>query len=206
MLKNFIFDVDRTLIDSYKVELESLKQALFIVTNKAYNDEVMNRLTMLTTENFFNELGIDIKSDTMKMINRHWERLIKERKIKFFSGIRELLVDLKNNNYFLGIVTLRTNEELKELECLMDVIELFDVVITSDVVKNPKPNPEALNYIIEKYNLNRDETIYIGDSISDQKASSNANIKFGFAAWENENKIEQYDYIFKTPQSIYKIY
>ena len=206
MLKNFIFDVDRTLIDSYKVELESLKQALFIVTNKAYNDEVMNRLTMLTTENFFNELGIDIKSDTMKMINRHWERLIKERKIKFFSGIRELLVDLKNNNYFLGIVTLRTNEELKELECLMDVIDLFDVVITSDVVKNPKPNPEALNYIIEKYNLNRDETIYIGDSISDQKASSNANIKFGFAAWENENKIEQYDYIFKTPQSIYKIY
>ena len=206
MLKNFIFDVDRTLIDSYKVELESLKQALFIVTNKAYNDEVMNRLTMLTTENFFNELGIDIKSDTMKMINRHWERLIKERKIKFFSGIRELLVDLKNNNYFLGIVTLRTNEELKELECLMDVIDLFDVVITSDVVKNPKPNPEALNYIIEKYNLNRDETIYIGDSISDQKASSNANIKFGFAAWENENKIEQYGYIFKTPQSIYKIY
>ena len=206
MLKNFIFDVDRTLIDSYKVELESLKQALFIVTNKAYNDEVMNRLTMLTTENFFNELGIDIKSDTMKMINRHWERLIKERKIKFFSGIRELLVDLKNNNYFLGIVTLRTNEELKELECLMDVIDLFDVVITSDAVKNPKPNPEALNYIIEKYNLNRDETIYIGDSISDQKASSNANIKFGFAAWENENKIEQYDYIFKAPQSIYKIY
>lgn len=206
MLKNFIFDVDRTLIDSYKVELESLKQALFIVTNKAYNDEVMNRLTMLTTEKFFNELGIDIKSDTMKMINRHWERLIKERKIKFFSGIRELLVDLKNNNYFLGIVTLRTNEELKELECLMDVIDLFDVVITSDVVKNPKPNPEALNYIIEKYNLNRDETIYIGDSISDQKASSNANIKFGFAAWENENKIEQYDYIFKAPQSIYKIY
>ncbi len=34
MIKNFIFDVDRTLIDSYNTELETLKEALFIVTKK----------------------------------------------------------------------------------------------------------------------------------------------------------------------------
>ena len=34
MIKNFIFDVDRTLIDSYNPELETLKEALFIVTKK----------------------------------------------------------------------------------------------------------------------------------------------------------------------------
>lgn len=206
MLKNFIFDVDRTLIDSYKPELETLKQALFIVTNKAYNDDIMNQLTMLTTEEFFKGLGIDTKSDTMKMVNRHWGRLLNERKLKLFSGIREVLVDLKNNDYFLGIATSRTKEELEELECLMDIIDIFDIVVTSDVVSKPKPNPESLNYIIEKYNLERDETIYIGDSIADQKTAQKAYVYFGFAAWENKNEIKDYDYIFKTPQSIYKIY
>ena len=205
MIKNFIFDIDRTLIDSYKPELETLKQALFIVTNNSYSDEIMNQLTVLTTEEFFFKLGIDTKSDTMKMINRHWDRLLKERKLKFFDGVRELLVELKNKNYFLAIATSRTMSELEELDNLMDIIDLFDAVVTSDLVRRPKPDPESINVIIDKFNLKREETIYIGDSKSDQKASRNANVYFGFANWENQNIIEDYDFIFKTPQSIYKI-
>lgn len=87
--------------------------------------------------------------------------------------------DLKK---YLGIVTSRTKEELEELDELLDCIDLFDVIITSDMVKEPKPNPESINIIIEKYNLSRDETIYIGDSPSDAIASKKANIKFGFAS------------------------
>lgn len=206
MIKNYIFDVDRTLIDSYRVELETLKQALFIVTNNLYNDDIMNQLTVLTTKEFFHKLGIDLASDEMKMINRHWTRLLKERKLKFFEGARELLVEIKNKECFLGIVTSRTMEELEEIDTLMDVIDLFDAVVTSDLVKYPKPHPESLNLIINKFNLNNEQTIYIGDSISDQKIAKNANVKFGFASWENKNELTEYDYIFKSPQSIYKLF
>lgn len=206
MIKNYIFDVDRTLIDSYRVELETLKQALFIVTNNLYNDDIMNKLTVLTTKEFFHKLGIDLASDEMKMINRHWTRLLKERKLKFFEGARELLVEIKNKECFLGIVTSRTMEELEEIDTLMDVIDLFDAVVTSDLVKYPKPHPESLNLIINKFNLNNEQTIYIGDSISDQKIAKNANVKFGFASWENKNELTEYDYIFKSPQSIYKLF
>lgn len=206
MIKNYIFDVDRTLIDSYRVELETLKQALFIVTNNLYNDDIMNQLTVLTTKEFFHKLGIDLASDEMKMINRHWTRLLKERKLKFFEGARELLVEIKNKECFLGIVTSRTMEELEEIDTLMDVIDLFDAVVTSDLVKYPKPHPESLNLIINKFNLNNEQTIYIGDSISDQKVAKNANVKFGFASWENKNELTEYDYIFKSPQSIYKLF
>ena len=206
MIKNYIFDVDRTLIDSYRVELETLKQALFIVTNNLYNDDIMNQLTVLTTKEFFHKLGIDLASDEMKMINRHWTRLLKERKLKFFEGARELLVEIKNKECFLGIVTSRTMEELEEIDTLMDVIDLFDAVVTSDLVKYPKPHPESLNLIINKFNLNNEQTIYIGDSVSDQKIAKNANVKFGFASWENKNELTEYDYIFKNPQSIYKLF
>lgn len=84
----------------------------------------------------------------------------------------------------------------------MEYIHLFDIVITSDMIKEPKPSPESINIIIEKYNLKREETIYIGDSLSDAIASKNANVKFGFASWENKNPISQYDYLFTKPEDI----
>lgn len=205
MIKNFIFDVDRTLVDSYKPELETLKDALRIVTRKNYSDEIMNQLTILTTDEFFKTLGIDKNSDTMKQINYHWGRLLKEKMPKLFGGIKELIQKLKEQGYFLGIATSRTKEELDELDELLEYINLFDLVITSDLINEPKPSPESINIIIDKYHLNKEETIYIGDSPSDQKASNNANVKFGFAAWENKNKISDYDYKFNSPEDIYEL-
>lgn len=206
MLKNFIFDVDRTLIDSYQPELETLKEALFIVTRANYSDDVMEKLTTLTTDEFFKNLGIEKNSDTMKKINYYWGTLLEKRRLHFFDGVKELLIDLKENGFFLGIVTSRDKEELNELSELLEYIDLFDVVITSDMVSLPKPSPESINVIIEKFSLKREETIYIGDSQSDSIAARSALISFGFANWENKNLISQYDYLFETPQDINKLY
>ena len=206
MLKNFIFDVDRTLIDSYQPELETLKESLFIVTRANYSDDVMEKLTTLTTDEFFKNLGIEKNSDTMKKINYYWGTLLEKRRLHFFDGVKELLIDLKENGFFLGIVTSRDKEELNELSELLEYIDLFDVVITSDMVSLPKPSPESINVIIEKFSLKREETIYIGDSQSDSIAARSALISFGFANWENKNLISQYDYLFETPQDINKLY
>lgn len=205
MIKNFIFDVDRTLVDSYKVELETLREALRIVMNINYDLEIMNQLTILTTEEFFKKIGIDKNSDTMKAINYHWDRLLKEKTPKLFPEIKKLLEYLKETGCFLGIATSRTKEELEELDELLECMKLFDIVITSDLIKEPKPNPESINIIIDKYVLDKKETIYVGDSPSDQIASSRAQIKFGFASWENKNEVLNYDYKFESPKDIYKI-
>lgn len=205
MIKNFIFDVDRTLIDSYKPELETLKEALFIVTKNSYSDEIMKKLTTLTTDEFFSNLGIEKNSDIMKKINHYWSSLLEKRKLHFFDGIKNLLINLKGNGFFLGIATSRTKEELNELDELLENINLFDVVITSDMVKLPKPSPESLNIIIDKFNLKREETIYIGDSESDSLAAKKASVYFGFANWENKNTIFYYDYFFEKPEDINKL-
>lgn len=202
MIKNYIFDVDRTLVNSYLPELETLKEALLISTGKNYNDEVMNKLTILTTDKFFKSLGIDVHSTLMSEINHNWGVLLDKRKIEFFDGVKELLDYLKNKGFFLGIATSRDMEELRELSDIIECLDLFDYVVTSDMVKYPKPNPESINMIIDKYNLNRDETIYIGDSKSDLETARGANVSFGFANWENKKEIEDYDYLFLKPNDI----
>ena len=87
----------------------------------------------------------------------------------------------------------------------MQYIKYFDVVITSDKVDKPKPSPDSINLIVDEFNLDRSETIYIGDSESDSVALKNAEVLFGFASWENKNNIGYYDYLFESPKDIFSL-
>lgn len=204
-MKNFIWDIDRTLVDSFMAEKETLKEALYIVTGKHYNDSIMKMLAASTTDEFFKSINIEKDSEELKQINYNWGRLLNEREIKFFDGIKEVLVKLKEQGCFLAIVTSRTNKEFEELDNLKEELKLFTEIITSDMVEKPKPSPESMNLIIDKYNLNKEETVYIGDSSGDHLAAKAAEIKFCYAAWENKDSIKEYDYIATKPQEILEL-
>ena len=54
---------------------------------------------------------------------------------------------------------------------------LFSEIITSDNHLARKPDPEALTYLIDKYNLDPSETAMVGDRPLDIQAGQNAGIK-----------------------------
>ena len=204
MINNFLFDVDRTLVNSYIPELETLKEALYRVKNIQYGNDTMDLLSVLTTKQFFEKIGISTDSKELQEINNIWGNLLNQRKLTMFEGIKDVLIYLKEKNKFLGIITSRDKEELYELECLSSYLNLFDVIVTSDMIKNPKPNPESINFVLEKYHLKNLETVYIGDSENDFIAAKSANILFGHAKWDNNISIP-YDFLFKTPKELKKI-
>ena len=203
-MKNIIFDVDRTLVDSYHPELTTLQEALYLVTGKHYENDVMDKLTVLTTDEFFRFLGID--DDAMlKQINYHWGRLLQNSPVTMFTGIPEILTFLSEEHYFLGIATSRTWEELEEIDDLMKILSIFDCVITSDKVDKPKPNPESILTILKQNHLQPSETIYVGDSESDMLAAKSAGVFFAYASWDNHDDSITYDYILNTPEDLKKL-
>lgn len=54
-MKNIIFDVDRTLVNSYGPELSTLKEALYLATGNYYDDAIMKQLTVLLQINSFKQ-------------------------------------------------------------------------------------------------------------------------------------------------------
>lgn len=204
-MKNFIFDVDRTLFDSYTIEKETLQNSLLKVTGKTFDKETMDKLSVLPTKEFFSLINIDINSNIMKEINYYWDKYLKETKIKLFPGIEEQLLLLKENNCFLAIATSRTKDEFKELSEFSKIDNLFTCIITSDMVKKPKPDPESILKIITDFSLDKRETIYIGDSDSDSLASKKASIKFAYASYDNKNSTNEYDYLLKNVDDISKL-
>ena len=185
MKKYVIFDVDRTLIDSYKPELLSLQEAIETVLGRKLIEEECNRLTSLTTMEFFHSLDLSVYQ--IDLIIKDWARTIKNYSIECFPGIKEVIKILKSKGYVLGIITSRTIEEMHELDQeLESIIDLFAVVVTSDKVKNPKPHKDSIDYVCKNLKCNPEDIIYVGDSTIDKLFCEKSGISFIPACWENK--------------------
>lgn len=186
-MKNIIFDIDRTLVDSYYSEMVTLKQAIKDVTNIDVSDEHMKKLPTMVTKDFFELIGINVESDVYHLINKRWGKILEENPTKCFPGVKELIKKLYEHNFFLGIITSRDLEEFHELdEEFKDIIDCFSIIITSDMVSNPKPFSDSIFLLQKKHNIKLSETVYIGDGKTDLEFSNNSGINFIQAAWDTD--------------------
>jgi phosphoglycolate phosphatase len=103
---------------------------------------------------------------------------------------REYLVYLKMEPYLLqtlnllkaeGILRVVNTNRTTSMKYVIEKFGLrvfFDMVVTALDVKNPKPHPESIEKIIREFNLNKEETVFVGDSEVDQKTAHSAGIRF----------------------------
>ena len=145
----------------------------------------MSRLTTLPTKVFFKSLNITEKQ--LKEINKEWEITYSKYKIDCFKGIKEAVKELYENNYILAIITSRTMSEFEELNKILEEVKnCFQLIVTSDLVENPKPSKDSMDYLIKEINCTEKDIIYIGDSLIDEEFAKNSNCTFIPAVWENK--------------------
>lgn len=79
------------------------------------------------------------------------------------TGARALLQALKPH-YRIGIVTNnRTAEQVEKLEFL-EMTDLVDVLITSEDVGTPKPDPRIFEVALQRLDARPEETVLVGDN------------------------------------------
>lgn len=81
---------------------------------------------------------------------------------------------------FQGPKALFSMNKRKAVEAALDKFILkdqFNMIVTRDDVINPKPNPEGLQLIYNKFSyINKEEIIYVGDRSIDLMAGKRFNI------------------------------
>lgn len=185
MKRHIVFDVDRTLVDSYEPELTSLQEAIKNVTSRDITREEMSRLTTLPTTDFFK--SINLSDEEITLVNAEWEKTFAKTQTLCFPGIKEVIRELSNKGFTINVITSRTLSEFHELDKeLEDILPLFNVIVTSDIVDLPKPNPASMNYLCEKLNCSSNDVIYIGDSVVDKLLAINSHSSFIPACWESQ--------------------
>lgn len=184
MYKGIFFDLDGTIADT---ELVVIMTMLSFVKTYTHDSKVtLHQLLKIsgppirdTLKNYFPE------EDVEQLIP-----LFAEKAREFypqyavaFDGIQDVIASLKAQGIATGIVTskLRQNALLT-----VDVIGLggvFDWIITLDEVRVPKPNPEGIQLCLNKFNLQPNEVLFVGDTVYDYQAGMNAGVDTALVTW-----------------------
>ncbi len=91
-------------------------------------------------------------------------------------GLEDLLLKLQPE-FHLAVATNRSNT-IDEVLGQNGLAGLFDMVVSSLDVKNPKPHPESIFKILSFFELTPTQAIYIGDSSVDYETALAAHVCF----------------------------
>ena len=173
----FIWDLDGTLLDSYGVIVSSLYQIYLEkgveIDKKEILCDVINESVSAFIKKMEIKYGIpfDDLKDRYSIISGN-EKL----NIKTMDHAIEILEYLQNKGIANYVFTHRgttTESVLKNV----GLFTYFDEIVTSLNGFDRKPSPDGLNYLIDKYQLDKENTYYVGDRPIDIICANNAHVK-----------------------------
>lgn len=176
MIKLIIFDLDGVLVDSAKMHRSTLNKALgeidtkYIIFKKQGGLSMLQKLKILTKEKGFPVEKYD------QILKRKQELMIRDIKNNIFPSIRliQLFDYLKKCNFIIYIASNSRRRTVEEFLIRLKLIKYINGFISSDDVKNPKPDPEIYLKIMELTNIKPMETLIIEDSPIGIKAAINS--------------------------------
>jgi phosphoglycolate phosphatase len=96
--------------------------------------------------------------------------------VKPVDGIQTLLPRLKRDGFLLA---LATSDERRDTEVVLSSLgleALFDALVCAGEVDSPKPHPEAIFTICRLLSISPDESIFIGDTVTDMIMGKRAGV------------------------------
>ncbi len=109
-----------------------------------------------------------------------------------FSGMRELLIELKSQDFELYIWTARPRRSVLETAKKLDFAHFFTGLYCYDDGLS-KPHPMGLLSLTE--GIPKSEILHIGDSLSDIEGAKAFGIEVVHACWNSPNQVNKYIHI-----------
>ena len=107
------------------------------------------------------------------------------KKLSPYSEVKKVLNSLKEKKYKIAILSNGTPSLLNELVISNNLANIFDDIFSIEEVKVYKPDSKVYNIPIKKYQINKDEVVFLSTNTWDVSGGGN----FGYnSIWVNRNK------------------
>ncbi len=174
MFKHYIWDFDGTLYDTYPVILDGFVAALKELHQVADRKEVYRTLKAHSSKELAHVFQLPF--DQLTAVYKDIES--KDPRVPVpFQGAKEILEWVVASGHTNYILTHRDTPGTKELLEKDELLDNFKEIIGSESPFPGKPAPDAIQYLMEKYQMNPNETVMIGDRNMDILAGNAAGVK-----------------------------
>ncbi len=190
MIKQVIFDLDGTITNTLPTSFEGIKKAVELNANHKFTDDEIYAGFGLTEEGIVKGLVGEEKGDiATEDYYKFLSDLLDDDTTAPFAGIIDLINDLRNRGVVTTLVTGKGDRSCKIVLDRYNIYKLFDAIETGSHTVNRKA--EAIEVLMQRYNHNTNDVIYIGDAISDVEECNKVGVKCISAGWAIDTPIEQ---------------
>ena len=177
-MKAIIWDLDGTLIDSYTAMSTSIYKALKdynISYDLQYICDYIKRYSVVSFFDLvFREYKVEDKDTIVqKYVDYNKEQNLCIKPLPHAVEILDLLTKAGVKHYIYTHKSNIAHDILKNL----NTHRYFTKILTIDDGFKRKPDPEAINYLVDTYSLDKNNIYYVGDRSLDIESAVNAEIK-----------------------------
>ncbi|MBQ9734379.1 MAG: HAD family hydrolase [Clostridia bacterium] len=192
MNKAVIFDLDGTLIDSLPdifehVNITLEKYGAPKKDKSLIRQYIGNGARNLILRSFDHKIESERADEILAFYNKSYTES-DSPKTQLFSGIKEVLLELKKRGYKLGILTnkpqLTTDDVYKTY--LSEIG--FDAVVGYSAGRKIKPDPEALFDMLKGLDVSIENAYFVGDGETDVEVAINAKVNGIAVLWGYRDK------------------
>lgn len=180
MLKMVCFDLDGTIADTIPLCIEAFRKAISPYAGHILSDNEIIQTFGMSEIGMVKSIAGNMWQPALDEFYTCYE-LMHHMCIAPFPGIRELMKELAKRNIWIAMITGKGFKSCNITISKLQMNHCFCKCITGSEKGCNKT--EGILYLLEKYKLQSDEFIYIGDTISDINSCKNANVLCLSAAW-----------------------
>jgi phosphoglycolate phosphatase len=171
-----IFDLDGTLVDSKADIIYCFNQSLSKFGIEALPEELIAKHVGTGIRPLLKEVFANYPKTTLSELTQEFESLYSKnltKQTKLYPGMLEILLQCQSKKAVL------TNKMQVFADMMIDQLNLreyFVGVFGRDAFDTCKPDPLPVFKVCEKFNMNLQKTIIIGDTETDIKTGKNSEI------------------------------
>lgn len=180
MIKNIIFDIggvifddkNNNLVNKFKISEQKAKEIAKIAFGENFNDSMLGKVTAKEYINDMKKRYPDIKEELTYLL----EPAYYHETFPLKEDVYKIIIDLYHKGYNLYILTNNTKVSYEYVSSKIN-LEYFKGIVCSYQENIIKPDPEIYKLILNRYNLNINETIFFDDNHKNIQSANRIGLK-----------------------------
>jgi len=176
---SLIFDFDGTIADTLSAIVRLVNEHAKEINIKPLAETDVDELRGMSNLDIIKKYKVPLLKVPYLVLRAQKELNHRIGEMSLFPGVKELVLDLKRWGIRLGILTSNSRENVKKFLQAQN-LDVFDFIHAE---QNFFGKNWALLHLLKKFNLKKEEVIYVGDEVRDIEACQKVGVPVIAVSW-----------------------